>query len=268
MSFRKLLVGATVAITAFSISAIAQETQQDDPLSDLFDEAQTQQTPTEPPEAGEEDPLNEFIDPAEGINPETGEFEEGFDGPENTGPRLAPIFSPEYDPEDYMPSAVDPDMDNNDPFDGVVDEDAEDGEEVGSEGEESEGELPDLEYLPQPAVMLRGLDKISGRSNDLEVAVDSTILFGGLRVSVKACHQTPPTEAPESVAYIEIEDFGFELEDMDELPEGIDMEKRVFNGWMFASTPGLNALEHAIYDVWVIRCMAEAPVLSEDGSES
>ena len=95
----------------------------------------------------------------------------------------------------------------------------------------------------------------------------SNAMLGGLRVTVRACHQTPPTEPPESIAYVEVEDYGFVIDDPEELPEDVDMEKRVFNGWMFASSPGLNGLEHAIYDVWVIRCIDEAPVLSDADSE-
>lgn len=135
---------------------------------------------------------------------------------------------------------------------------------------EDEGDTAqdDVELLTQPAVLLRGLDKITGRSTDIGVATDAQILFGGLRVTVRACHQTPPTEPPESIAYIEIEDYGFHVEESDIESEVVDMEKRVFNGWMYASSPGINALEHPIYDIWVIRCMAEAPLLSDSESES
>ena len=37
-------------------------------------------------------------------------------------------------------------------------------------------------------------------------------------------------------------------------------EELLFSGWMFASSPGLSALEHPVYDVWVIRCTDRSPV--------
>ena len=122
--------------------------------------------------------------------------------------------------------------------------------------------------MQQPAVTLRGLDKISGRSTDFTVPVEGGALFGGLRITVRACHAAPPTEPPESIAYLEIEDFGFSIEDPSKLDPEIDEEKRVFHGWMYASSPGLHALEHPIYDVWVIRCTTEMPERASEESDS
>jgi hypothetical protein len=142
------------------------------------------------------------------------------------------------------------------------------GDVLQSEDDSNEETDEDSELLTKPAVLLRGLDKITGRSTDIEVATDGQVLFGGLRVTVRACHQTPPTEPPESIAYIEVEDYGFHVEEGDIESEEVDQNKRVFHGWMYASSPGINALEHPIYDIWVIRCMAQAPVRSDDESES
>lgn len=133
---------------------------------------------------------------------------------------------------------------------------------------EDEAEADAPEYQQMQAVMLRGLDKITGEATDFEANVDDPVIFGGLRVTVRACWMAPPTEPPESKTYLEIEDFGFSVEDPESLPEEIDKERRVFFGWMFASSPGLNALEHPIYDVWVTRCTVAAPDLSETESPS
>ena len=57
-----------------------------------------------------------------------------------------------------------------------------------------------------------------------------------------AC-ETPPTEPPESAAFLEIDDLGTD-----------DRAESAFVGWMFASTPGVSALEHPVYDVWVVDC--------------
>lgn len=122
--------------------------------------------------------------------------------------------------------------------------------------------------LTREAVTLRALEKITGESTDIQVKVGEQAIFGGLRVTVRACHQTPPTDPPESIAYLEIEDYGFKLKENELKSASVNKEKRVFHGWMYATSPGLHALEHSIYDVWVIRCMAAAPDLSDSGKES
>ncbi|MAK59368.1 MAG: hypothetical protein CMK09_00135 [Ponticaulis sp.] len=273
-SLRSALFVSAAFSAALGLSAFAlPQLDPQDPLADLAD---TPQAETRTNDAMEfEEPVPE-IDPETGLPMTEPGLNEFSQEDEIQFPRIAPIFAPDYDPEDYIirPPSEDEDAEEVDPF-APVDEqsdapaseedDVDDAADT-EEDEASEAELQNLEYVERPAVMLRGLDKISGRSTDLEVGVDSDVLFGGLRVTVKACHQTPPTEAPESVAYIEVEDYGFALQDTPELPQEIDLERRVFNGWMFASSPGLNGLEHPIYDVWVIRCMAEAPVRSDEGS--
>lgn len=109
---------------------------------------------------------------------------------------------------------------------------------------------------PQPAVKLRALDKITGKSTDIEVNVEETVIFGGIGLTVRACYQSPPEEQPpESAAYVEI------ISSRADPKTGVSTEKdpRLFAGWMFASSPGLNAFESPVYDVWVISCKASAP---------
>jgi len=92
-------------------------------------------------------------------------------------------------------------------------------------------------------VVLQGLDKVTARIELLEGHIGETIRFGSLEVLARACYETPPTEPPESAAFLEIDDLG-----SDAVPES------AFVGWMFASTPGISALEHPVYDVWVVDC--------------
>ena len=248
---QKLLI---VTALGAGLSVFGGAMAQQDPLADLLNSPQATPPESEEPVIPDNRP-NSSDFPAAGravSQDEQNSFQEEIE--EGTFPRLAPIFSPDYDPEDYI---IRPEGSEDDELTEIepVEEDA-----------EAEPEL-DFEYMVQPAVTLRGLDKITGRSVDMDVAVGSNAMLGGLRVTVRACHQTPPTEPPESIAYVEVEDYGFVIDDPEELPEDVDMENRVFNGWMFASSPGLNGLEHAIYDVWVIRCIDEAPVLSDADSE-
>ncbi len=107
----------------------------------------------------------------------------------------------------------------------------------------------DLSSEPGSVAVLRGLDKVTARTRDFEAPVGEAVEFGALGVLVRYCRRTPPEEPPEVYAYLEIDDrrtdgFGEEVEG-----------ETVFSGWMFASSPALNALEHPVYDVWVLDCV-------------
>ncbi len=91
--------------------------------------------------------------------------------------------------------------------------------------------------------VLQALDKVTARVRELEVGVGETVRFGALAITVRTCRENPPIEAPESAAFLEIA----------ETRPGEAVE-RIFSGWMFASSPALSALEHAVYDIWVLDC--------------
>lgn len=104
--------------------------------------------------------------------------------------------------------------------------------------------------------VLQALDKVTARVSRLEAPLDRTIRFGTLDITVRACHRAPPEEPPESVAFLEI----------DESHAGLSAE-RLYTGWMFASSPGLAALEHPVYDIWVLACVGEPPAADNFPSE-
>lgn len=93
------------------------------------------------------------------------------------------------------------------------------------------------------AATLRLLDKVTARVITVDAVIDQPVSFGVLRIVVRACQKNPPEETPESAAFIEIDDA-----------RTGQPVKSLFRGWMFASSPGLHALEHPVYDVWVIDC--------------
>lgn len=97
--------------------------------------------------------------------------------------------------------------------------------------------------LPHLVAELQGLDKITARTTTLRAPIGSEVEFGTLRITVRACLTTPPTEPPESAAFLQIDAI-----------EADGTEQRAFSGWMFASSPSLSALEHPVYDVWVVAC--------------
>jgi hypothetical protein len=97
-------------------------------------------------------------------------------------------------------------------------------------------------------VVLRGLDKVTGRAIDINAPSGVPVKFGTLVMTARYCYTVPPEEPPETTAFLQI----------DEIKKG-EPTKRLFSGWMFASTPALNGLEHSVYDVWVITCRTDEP---------
>ena len=91
--------------------------------------------------------------------------------------------------------------------------------------------------------MLRGLDKITGRPTNITAPIGKPVHFATLTITARFCYSTPPSETPETTAFVQIEDHR---------PD--QPARRVFSGWMYASSPGLNGVEHPLYDVWVISC--------------
>jgi hypothetical protein len=100
-----------------------------------------------------------------------------------------------------------------------------------------------------PGAVLRGLDKTTGIAKDFVAPVGKHVKFGTLDVVSRACVKRPPEETPEVSAYLEISDTPYADADKP-TPE----KKQMFSGWMFWSSPALNALQHPSYDVWVIDC--------------
>ena len=126
-------------------------------------------------------------------------------------------------------------------------------------------------YQQYETVMLRALDKITGRSTDFEMLVGEPKVYGSLRIDLQTCYQTPPEEPPESAAFLKITSATSkqvqtmaEPRDLTEeemtVSEAEDADVR-FSGWMFASSPGLSALEHPVYDIWVIACSEVDPAV-------
>jgi hypothetical protein len=113
---------------------------------------------------------------------------------------------------------------------------------------------PPPHKIANPTAVFSGLDKITGRIISFDVALNETVRFGALEVTPRACYSRPPTEAASTDGFIEVDELTLQGE-----------IKRIFSGWMFAASPGLNAVEHPIYDVWLTDCkgapqpVAEAP---------
>jgi hypothetical protein len=107
---------------------------------------------------------------------------------------------------------------------------------------------PPAQKIVNPTAVFSGLDKITGRITSFDVAVNETVQFGALQVTPRVCYTRPPTEAPRTDAFVEVDEVTLQGE-----------IKRIFTGWMFAASPGLHAVEHPIYDVWLTNCKGGGP---------
>ena len=104
--------------------------------------------------------------------------------------------------------------------------------------------------IKHPTAVFAGLDKITGRIISFEVAADETVQFGSLQVTARACFTRPATEAPQTTTFVEV----------DEIATATDY-KRVFNGWMYAASPGLHGIEHPVYDIWLTDCKGGTQII-------
>ncbi len=101
---------------------------------------------------------------------------------------------------------------------------------------------------PNAVLELKALDKITGKAITILAPLNKPVKFATLDIVARTCYSTPPSETPETSAFLQITDHR---------PD--QPERKVFSGWMYASSPGLNSLQHPLYDVWVIRCMTSTP---------
>ena len=110
--------------------------------------------------------------------------------------------------------------------------------------------------MANPVAVFSGLDKITGRIIAFDVQIDETVQFGALQVTPRVCNTRPPTEPAQTTSFVEVDEITLQNE-----------IQRLFTGWMFAASPGLNAIEHPVYDVWLVDCKAEITAAPASGRE-
>ncbi|PQO21961.1 DUF2155 domain-containing protein [Rhodobacteraceae bacterium WD3A24] len=89
--------------------------------------------------------------------------------------------------------------------------------------------------------VLRGLDKFAGEATDIELRPGESAGLGTLTITLDECRYPVANPASDAFAHLTIRDG--------------EQGPPLFDGWMIASSPALNALDHARYDVWVLRCI-------------
>ena len=116
---------------------------------------------------------------------------------------------------------------------------------------------PQVAAEPYGAAVLQALDKVTARVSKFEAPVGDSVRFGTLHIIARACDKRPPEETPESAAFL----------DISEIKPGEPTEG-VYRGWMFASSPALAAMEHPVYDVWVVDCRMRLKTSSSSSTET
>ena len=99
------------------------------------------------------------------------------------------------------------------------------------------------ETISNPIAAFSGLDKITGRITNFDVYIDETVQFGALQITPRVCYTRPPTETQRTSVFVEVDQVS--------LKGGT---QRIFTGWMFADSPALNAIDHPVYDMWLVDC--------------
>ena len=103
------------------------------------------------------------------------------------------------------------------------------------------------EKIANPVAVFAGLDKITGRIISFDVYIDETVQFGALQLTPRACYTRPPTETQRTSVFLEVDQVS--------LKGGT---QRIFTGWMFADSPALNAIDHPVYDIWLVDCKQQS----------
>ncbi len=111
------------------------------------------------------------------------------------------------------------------------------------------------ERIANGIAVFAALDKVTARISRLEVELNKTVEFGTLKVTPRACFTRPPTEPPKTTAFVDVQDIKLD-----------GKVQPLFSGWMFAQSPGLHAVEHPVFDVWLTDCGTAAKTVSADGT--
>ena len=108
--------------------------------------------------------------------------------------------------------------------------------------------------VANPVATFAGLDKITGRITRFDVYIDETVLFGALEITPRACYNRPSSDTLQRTsAFLEVNQMSLD-----------GTSERIFTGWMFADSPALNAVDHAVYDVWLVECKTSTDVPPPD----
>ncbi len=107
--------------------------------------------------------------------------------------------------------------------------------------------------IKNPVAVFSGIDKITGRITTFDVYIGETVQFGALQVTPRVCYTRDDTETAKTTTFVEVDEITLDRK-----------IRRIFTGWMFADSPGLNAVEHPVYDVWLKGCKQQSDLPAPD----
>jgi hypothetical protein len=113
------------------------------------------------------------------------------------------------------------------------------------------------ETIKNSIAVFAALDKVTGRISHLEIPINQTVEFGALKVTPRVCDTSPPTETPHTASFVEVDETKLSGE-----------VERIFTGWMFAESPGLHAVEHPVFDVWLTNCKTPSAPTSSASNQN
>lgn len=129
---------------------------------------------------------------------------------------------------------------------------------VPSDPAAAQSEALKAEKIENPIAVFAALDKVTARIKPLAILIGDTSQFGALKVTPRSCYTEPATEAPLTRAFVEVNEIQLD-----------GKENRIFTGWMYAQSPGLHAVEHPVFDVWLTSCKtASGPVPADNAKKS
>lgn len=111
------------------------------------------------------------------------------------------------------------------------------------------------ETIANPIAAFSGLDKITARITSFDVYIDETVQFGALQITPRACYSRPPTETQRTSVFVEVDQVSLR-----------GSVTRIFTGWMFADSPALHAVDHPVYDIWLVACKQSSDVPPPDAT--
>ncbi|MBV1702536.1 MAG: DUF2155 domain-containing protein [Hyphomicrobiales bacterium] len=109
------------------------------------------------------------------------------------------------------------------------------------------------DHIENPTATFSGLDKITGRIIHFSASINETVQFGSLLITPRVCDSRPATQAPQTESFIQVDRVN-----------AANNFKRIFSGWVFASSPGLNGIEDPIYDIWLTNCSGGTTVIASE----
>lgn len=109
--------------------------------------------------------------------------------------------------------------------------------------------------IANPVAAFSGLDKITARITNFDVYIGETVQFGALQITPRACYTRPPTETQRTSVFVEVDQVSLK-----------GSVTRIFTGWMFADSPALHAIDHAVYDIWLVDCKTSTDVPPPDAA--